>query len=201
MTVGAAKTLSSFSSPPPSPLASSEPSALSKSGPKPGETKEQYEQRVLAEALARDPGYGQEIRRAVPVEQPNFTVVLVDGWIMVYRGYGVELLGNIETQVFADYLGRPLPVTRDDRRHIALNAVAAWVTGDGRYRGREHFVNPNTKIVTVEEAGQGLIPTLTVERGVGFGILRDTPPTTDMYYAEIKMIDAKAMAQAVQPVI
>ena len=29
-------------------------SALSKSGPKPGETKEQYEQRVLAEALARD---------------------------------------------------------------------------------------------------------------------------------------------------
>jgi hypothetical protein len=75
ITIGRKEVLGSFSSPALSPLApattpvetimssptqtartadTSEPSATSKPGPKPGETKEQYEQRVLAEQRARD---------------------------------------------------------------------------------------------------------------------------------------------------
>ena len=116
MTVGTAKTLSSFSSSLSSPLASSEPDAPSKSK-------------------------GAE-------QKPSFTVIISDSWIQVL-GDKQEPLGRIKTEDWAELLNRSLPVTRDDRRHFALNAVAALVAGDG---GREHTVDPQLQIVTAEES-------------------------------------------------
>jgi hypothetical protein len=165
MTVGAAKTLSSFSSSPPSPLASSEPSAPSKSK-------------------------GAE-------QKPWFTVVIDEGWILVCNDKHEEL-GSMKTEDVAEFLDRELPVTQNDRRHFALNAVAAWVAGNG---GREHIVNPREQIVTLDEAHKnGTAKTLTIEQGVGFGILRDSEPKAKMYRAQIMMI-APEKLKAATPIV
>jgi hypothetical protein len=172
MTVGAAKTLSPFSSSPPSPLASSEPSAPSKSGPKPGEQK------------------------------PWFTVIISDGWIQVL-GDNHELLGSMKTEQWAAALDRTLPVTRNDRRHFALNAVAAFITADGASKGgREHTIDPHEQIVTLDESeASAKAVTATIEQGVGFAILRDIEPKAKTYRAQIIMIPPDAIRQAMQPVI
>jgi hypothetical protein len=162
MTVGAAKTLSSFSSPPPSPLASSEPSAPSKSK-------------------------GVE-------QKPWFTVVMADGQIQVLGDRG-EILGAKEIADIVDAVKCPWPVTRDDRRHFALNCVAAFIAGDG---GRNNIVNEKMRVVTLDEAkANGGAATLTIEEGVGFGILHDTyEPKTRNYSAEILMIAPDALRKA-----
>ena len=203
MTVGAAKTLSSLSSPPPSPLASSEPSALSKSGPKPGETKEQYEQRVLAEALARDPGKGQEARRAKPVDKPNFILVIESGLIKVCNQKGDEL-GEVAAWAFLDSYAEPqLSLGRDlidGLRHLVLDAVASWHAGGAR----STMVDPAQAVVTSAEYDGTLrtSPSVTIERGAGFFILKDSLKPCEetckgeRYRAEIGMISREEMAKA-----
>jgi hypothetical protein len=54
-----------------------------------------------------------------------------------------------------------------------LNLVAAAVTGNGE---REHTVDPSVSIITIDESEHGieLYPVVTIERNMGFAIVRDT---------------------------
>lgn len=79
-----------------------------------------------------------------------------------------------------------MPVTKDDRRHFALNLIAAAIAGDDGTR--DHTTDPDVRIVTLEEARQNGQPsTVTIERGTCFGILRDSDPKAVVYRAYIIM--------------
>jgi hypothetical protein len=115
----------------------------------------------------------------------SYTVMITDGWISVGDADG-ETFGKIKCADWAKALNQPLPTTRDERRHFALDIIAAAVAGDG---GREHITAPDLPVITVKESdgSVGTAARLTIEHGSGFAILVDTDQH-GFYYAEIIMI-------------
>jgi hypothetical protein len=75
----------------------------------------------------------------------------------------------------------PTVPTQDRLRHLALDFTAAYVAGHG---GREHTVDPNSPVYTMDEAAKAPAVTATVEHGFLFFIQRDTY-TNDRYEALI----------------
>jgi hypothetical protein len=149
-------------------------------------------------------------------EQPkvNFILVIEDELIKVCDEKGDDL-GIIEIEKWralsaeqrANGNWYPVfawPFTQDTLRHFALDAVAALVSD-----GREHTVDPHVYVTTYDESntrGNAQHPiTITIERGTGFAMLRDSlKPCGETckgirYRAEITMIDSKAMEQALAP--
>jgi hypothetical protein len=66
--------------------------------------------------------------------------------------------------------GRPAS-TQDQLRHVALDVTAAVVAGNG---GREHTVDPNSPVHTMEEAAKARAVTATFEGDFFFAIRRDS---------------------------
>jgi hypothetical protein len=138
-----------------------------------------------------------------PKTKPDFILVIEDGIIKVCDQKGDDLV----TVGFHDFLnsyedgrtffGRDL---RDATRHVALDALAAAVAGNGT---RSTTVDPLTQIVTVDESNAAHPISITIEDGVGFYMLRDSDkPCGDnckeghRYRAEIMMISREEMAKA-----
>lgn len=72
-----------------------------------------------------------------------------------------------------------------ERRHLALDATAAVVAGDG---SREHTVNPGTPVTTLDERDRtGEIPLITVEHGFVFVVHHDGTGK-DGYTAEVWLL-------------
>lgn len=120
-------------------------------------------------------------------KKPSYTVVIADGFVYVCDGDNVEFaFARIECAKWAKAVNQPLPTTRDEMRHFALDIVAAAIAGHG---GREHTTDPDSRIVTFEESDGSIrmAATLTIENGSGFAILRDKQEG-DRYYAKIIMI-------------
>ncbi len=124
--------------------------------------------------------------RSDDVDKPWFYVEMSDGWMRVYSIGEPHWVARVKTKDWAKALQRPVPVTKDDRRHFALNLIAAAIAGDDG--SREHSTDPNIRMVTLEEARKNGQPsTATIERGTCFGILRDSDPKAEVYRADIIM--------------
>jgi hypothetical protein len=104
----------------------------------------------------------------------SFILVIEDGVIKVCDAKGQDL-GRIHLDgfrlMYADEPYEP-PYTQDTLRHIALDAIAAAISGNGN---RENIVDPLAKVATADEAGTDNNPiTMTMEAGQLFAILRDS---------------------------
>ena len=129
--------------------------------------------------------------------KPSFIVLIEDGMIKVCDEKQ-KVLGAVEfgkwVQLYDDMT--MWSDTLDNQRHIALDAVAAVVAGDG---GREHTVDPFSEVITVEESrskGNERYPiTLTMEGGMAFAILRDSKQTNP-YRAQIIRFTAEELQAA-----
>jgi hypothetical protein len=118
-------------------------------------------------------------------------IVLIEQWRSTEHGYIIvcksngQPLGRVKVADWAEMLGRPMPKIGNDLRHLAVNAVAAVVAGNG---GREHTIEPHAGIITIDESktrsNENLYPVVTLERGTAFAIIRDTY-TKSGYRAEI----------------
>jgi hypothetical protein len=127
-----------------------------------------------------------------------YSVIIANGWIEVRSTQETPLTyDKMALEDWAYFLGYTLPLSLDDVRHLTLNAVAAVMVGGG---SREHIVDPEQQIITFDEAGQSCPVTLTIEHGIGFAILRDTPPTLRSYRADIIVIDADKIKKALHQV-
>src|SRR4030095_3651527 len=108
-------------------------------------------------------------------------IVLIEQWRSTEHGYIIvcksngQPLGRVKVADWAEMLGRPMQKSGNDLRHLAVNAVAAVVAGNG---GREHTIEPHAGIITIDESktrsNENLYPVVTLERGTAFAIIRDT---------------------------
>ena len=78
--------------------------------------------------------------------------------------------GSVLATTTIERWGRPAS-TQDQLRHVALDITAAVVAGNG---GREHTVDPNSPVYTMDEATKAPAVTATVENGAIFFIQSDT---------------------------
>ncbi len=78
--------------------------------------------------------------------------------------------GSVLATTTIERWGRPAS-TQDQLRHVALDVTAAVVAGNG---GREHTVDPNSPVYTMDEATKAPAVTVTVEHGAIFFIQSDT---------------------------
>ena len=141
---------------------------------------EDYNPRVGATPI---PGSEQSIKQ--PSYTASYTVTIIDGVVYVSDADG-ETFARVKCSVWAKGVNQPLPTTRDERRHFALDIVAAAVAGNG---GREQTTAPDLPVITVKEGGGSRrnAITLTIEHGTGFAILADMDQR-DFYYAQIMVI-------------
>jgi argininosuccinate synthase len=135
--------------------------------------------------------------RGNDAEKPSYYVEISDGWMKVYAVEGeTHWLARVKTDVWAKALERPMPKTKDDRRHFALNLVAAAIAGDGERE--KSTTDPDVRMVSVEESRQNGQPgTVTIERGICFSILRDSDPKERVYRAYIIMF---TLPKGTQPI-
>jgi hypothetical protein len=135
-----------------------------------------------------------------PDPKPDYYVTISnEGWaeaeVRVFNFTEEHWLGRVKVKKWAEVLGRLHTDTLNDKRHLALNGVAAVVAGaDG---GREHSIASELDIVTYEEGkNQKGVITLTIEQGTGFAILKDATKG-NIYLAEIMTISPEKLKEAI----